>query len=255
MRPILIALLFLAGCSQARDDMPAEAAQSYCAGRLFDGSRFTVCSARGGRVEIVSTGRDGAPLRDFVRLEEALGDRAGAIAFAMNAGMFDDDGRAIGLLIERGRQMKAINRKEGGGNFHMLPNGLFLVRKDGTAEVVTADDYEAADDIAFASQSGPMLVIDGKLHPDFEEDGPSRHVRNGVGIAPDGTPLFAISAEPVSFGKLARLFRDELKTNDALYFDGSVSALWAPADGRRDAHVPLGPLVVAFKPGTAGSGE
>lgn len=251
---LLIALLLLAGCSRAPDEGPGEAAQSYCSGRLFDGSRFTVCSAKGGKVEIFSAASNGAPLRDFVRLEEELGERAQDIAFGMNAGMFDDEGRAIGLLIERGRQAKAINRKQGGGNFHMLPNGVFLVRDDGTAAVVTAGEFEPAQDIAFASQSGPMLVIDGKLHPDFEEDGQSRHLRNGVGIAPDGTPLFAISAEPVSFGKFARLFRDELKAKDALYFDGSVSALWAPADGRRDAHVPLGPMVVVFRPAETKSG-
>jgi uncharacterized protein YigE (DUF2233 family) len=92
-----------------------------------------------------------------------------------------------------------------------------------------------------------MLVIDGKLHPAFEHDGTSRHVRNGVGIAPNGRALFVISEEPVSFGKFARFFRDRLKARNALFFDGAVSALWDPANGRRDITRPLGPMVVAFK--------
>jgi prepilin-type processing-associated H-X9-DG protein len=56
-----------------------------------------------------------------------------------------------------------------------------------------------------------------------------------------------ISNDEVSFGKLARFFRDGLKARNALYFDGSVSSLWDPANGRRDAYAPLGPMVVVFK--------
>ena len=56
-----------------------------------------------------------------------------------------------------------------------------------------------------------MLVIDGKLHPASTPTARSRYVRNGVGIAPDGTPLFVITTDVVSFGKFARFFRDRLK--------------------------------------------
>ena len=242
----LICALVLAACSGGE---PAAAApQSACADRSFDGSRFTVCSTKSGGVKIRTSDRHGAPYRSFAALEQALGERADKVAFAMNAGMFDDSGKAIGLLIEDGRELKAVNRRDGGGNFHLMPNGIFLVRADGKAEVVETAAFKSTKDIAFASQSGPMLVIGGKLHPRFEADGRSRYVRNGVGIAPDGTPLFVISVEPVSFGKLARFFRDGLKVRDALYFDGSVSALWDPVNGRRDSHVPLGPMVVVFRP-------
>jgi prepilin-type processing-associated H-X9-DG protein len=100
-----------------------------------------------------------------------------------------------------------------------------------------------------------MLVINGGLHPKFDADGSSRYVRNGVGIRADGTPLFVISNEEVSVGKLARFFRDELKVRNALYFDGSVSSLWDPSNGRRDAFVPLGPMVVVFKPAASKPGH
>jgi prepilin-type processing-associated H-X9-DG protein len=167
----------------------------------------------------------------------------------MNAGMFDEEGRAIGLLIEGGKQQHPINLRKGGGNFHLLPNGVFLVRKDGSAAIVASQAFQPANDIAFATQSGPMLVIDGKLHPKFDADGTSRYVRNGVGVGPDGTAMFVISNDMVSFGKFARLFRDELKTGNALYFDGSVSSLWDPTSGRMDSFVPIGPMVVVFKAG------
>jgi uncharacterized protein YigE (DUF2233 family) len=97
------------------------------------------------------------------------------------------------------------------------------------------------------TQSGPLLVIDGKLHPKLDHDGTSRLIRNGVGVR-GHKAVFVISETPVSLGKFARFFRDQLKTPDALHFDGSVSSLWDPENGRQDSHSPLGPILVAFKP-------
>jgi uncharacterized protein YigE (DUF2233 family) len=34
----------------------------------------------------------------------------------------------------------------------------------------------------FATQSGPLLVIDGRLHPRFSREGGSRKYRNGIGL-------------------------------------------------------------------------
>lgn len=166
----------------------------------------------------------------------------------MNAVMYDEEGRPIGLAIVDGKQVRAINRRRGGGNFHLMPNGVFQVRRDGRAEVVTSDKWAPSPDIALATQSGPMLVIDGKLHPAFDHDGQSRHIRNGVGIGADGRPRFVISQDAVSLGKFARFFRDQLACDNALFFDGAVSGLWDPANHRRDVTVPLGPMVVVFKP-------
>ena len=246
MRFALPFLLFLAGCDSSQQaHSPVPEVKSPCRSQMFEGSRFTICQAKGAAIEVFTSGTSGKSYRSFATLEATLGERA--VAFGMNAGMFDEEGNAIGLLIEDGKQLHKINRRGGGGNFGLLPNGVFLVRKDGSAEVVPTKHFEPSDDIAFATQSGPMLVIDGKLHPRFDADGESRNIRNGVGIAPDGTAAFAISEDAVSFGKFARFFRDEVKAKDALYFDGSVSSLWDPANGRRDARAELGPMVVVFK--------
>jgi uncharacterized protein YigE (DUF2233 family) len=90
-----------------------------------------------------------------------------------------------------------------------------------------------------------MLVIAGKLHPKIDRDGASLYIRNAVGIGPGGKPLFVITTDPVSFGKLARFYRDQLKAEDALFLDGSVSSLWDPANGRMDLVTDLGPIIVA----------
>ena len=236
MRVSLLPLLLIACAKPVAPPAPV----SPCAEQRFEQAGFIVC--RGGHIEL----RSG--LRTFKALQASLGRRTESVAFAMNAGMFDDAGAPIGLFVEDKREVHKINRREGGGNFHLMPNGVFLVRQDGRAEVVTSMAYKPAPDIAFATQSGPMLVVDGQLHPKFDPDGTSRYVRNAVGIGPDGKPLFVITTDVVSFGKLARFFRDRLKARNALYLDGSVSSLWDPANGRMDDFVELGPLVVAFNP-------
>jgi uncharacterized protein YigE (DUF2233 family) len=243
MRAALLALL-LTACARAD---PPPAPVSPCAEQRFEQAGFIVCTAD--TVEV----RTGT--RSFAALAARLGPRADRVAFAMNGGMFDDAGAPIGLAIEDGAQVHAINRRDGGGNFHLMPNGVFLVRKDGRAAVVTSAEFAPAADIAFATQSGPMLVIDGTLHPRFDHDGTSLYVRNAVGIAPGGKPLFVITTDAVSLGKLARFFRDRLHARNALYLDGSVSSLWDPANGRMDDFVELGPMVVGFKGAASAPGR
>jgi uncharacterized protein YigE (DUF2233 family) len=244
MRAAFIALL-LSACSFEAPAPPPP--PSPCVEQRFEQAGFIVCTAD--RIEV----RTGS--RSFAALAARLGPRADRIAFAMNGGMFDDAGAPIGLAVEDGRQVHAINRRDGGGNFHLMPNGVFLVRKDGRAEVATSDAFEPAPDIAFATQSGPMLLIDGKVHPRFDPDGTSRYVRNAVGTAPGGKAVFVITTDVVSFGKLARFFRDRLHAKNALYLDGSVSSLWDPANGRMDDFVELGPMIVGFKGAASAPGR
>ena len=234
----LLALSALVSCSQPAQQV--EQPVSACSSQQFEEASFTVCRSPG-PVEV----RSG--FRSFGQLQSKLGGRADQVAFAMNAGMFDEAGQPIGLMIEDGKEVHGINRRSGGGNFHLLPNGVFLVRRSGETEVVTTEAFQPNGDIMFASQSGPMLLINGRLHQKFDHDGTSRYVRNGVGIGPAGDALFVISEDLVSFGKFARFFRDRLKVRNALYFDGSVSSLWDPANGRMDSFTELGPIAVAFK--------
>lgn len=253
MRLIPLTFLLLTACGTAATAPKWRA--SPCRQTLFEATRFTVCNPGRGKLQLIAASKSEAPLHTFAEVTTLIpGER---VAFAMNAGMFDEDGRPIGLAVVDGVQKHAINLRDGEGNFHLKPNGVFMVRKNGAASIVVSETYKPSATIAFATQSGPMLVIDGAIHPKFDADGESRFIRNGVGIAPDGHALFVISNEVVSFGKLARFFRDGLRARNALYFDGSVSSLWDPASSRQDAGVPLGPIIVALKaeasePGRAG---
>ena len=212
------------------------AAAPACGERLFENARFVVCpfDAAKQQMRIVRS-----PTRGFAGLP------AQGVAFAMNAGMFDEDGAPIGLWVENGAVRHGLNTASGGGNFYMLPNGVFSQDADGTLHVETTERFAARRaKPRWATQSGPMLLIGGKLHPQVSSDGPSRNIRNGVCVKEPRLAFFAISQDKVSFGRLARLFRDGLGCRSALYFDGAVSSLWWPQAQRMDAQTPLGPLVV-----------
>jgi uncharacterized protein YigE (DUF2233 family) len=220
-----------------------------CTVRDFEGSRFIVCSynARAQDMRLYSRGSDGGYLRSLENLQREIGDDARNVRFAMNAGMYNDRGAPIGLYVEDGEEQKSISLTEGPGNFHLKPNGVFWQGQDGLLHIETSEDYVLENrEPRWATQSGPMLVIDGEMHPRFADDGTSRFVRNGVGLRDSHNAYFVISSGMVSFGRFARFFRDELNCRDALFFDGTVSSLWAPSIGRSDDNHQLGPMVVVL---------
>jgi uncharacterized protein YigE (DUF2233 family) len=248
-RIIMILILGLAAFAAQADPAGSTAREPACQSQDFDGSSFLVCRWTPGAEELRLDWTDaaGAPLRRFDNLERALGPSAARVRFAMNAGMFEDDGLPLGLFIADGRTLSPLNRYHGFGNFYLKPNGVFSVSADGRARIEATDAFaSAARKTVWATQSGPMLVVDGELHPAIQPDGPSRLVRNGVGVGADGSAYFVISQSPVSFGKLARLFRDGLHCPNALFLDGTVSSLWAPALRRRDDARLIGPIVTVL---------
>lgn len=219
---------------------------SACAPVTFERERFTVCTYDPTQHEfaMVLSNADGTPLRSFSKLAELRGAASRRIIFALNGGMYDLAVQPIGLYVENGITRHAINQRDGTGNFHMKPNGVFWIDAEG-AHVSPTERYAATRHAPlFATQSGPMLLIDGQLHPQFAEDGPSRNIRNAV-CSVDGQAIqFVISDDPVSFGKLARFMGYALHCRNALYLDGLVSSLWDAASGRIDQKFPLGPLIV-----------
>ena len=190
--------------------------------------------------------KNGKHYQNIGKLKTALKGQGRTLTFAMNGGMYMADRSPVGLYIEDGRILHPIDRRTtGSGNFHMKPNGVFF-GSGGKWQVRTSEDFysNVGDRPEFGTQSGPMLLIAGKLHPEFTDDGPSRTRRNGVGVDKQGRAHFVISEGPVSFGKLARFFRDVAGTPNALYLDGSVSSLWDPAAERMDTLAPIGPIIV-----------
>ena len=88
-----------------------------------------------------------------------------------------------------------------------------------------------------------MLVIGGDIHPKFQPESDSQKRRNGVGVTEAGEVIFVLSDTPVRFYDFAVFFRDELKTPNALYLDGTISRIFAPELGRNDPGAAMGPIV------------
>ncbi|WP_084102834.1 phosphodiester glycosidase family protein [Demequina sp. NBRC 110051] len=169
----------------------------------------------------------GTMLRDLLEVETD-------IEVATNAGIFSDDLTPGGLLIADGEELSAVNLREGGGNFHLLPNAVFAVREDATAEVTESHEFNpaAGSTVTQATQSGPALLLDGDVHPEFTEGSANLAVRNGVGVSPDGDTVYlAISLSLTNLWDFAGLFAEQLGVDDALYLDGDISTLWVAGDG------------------------
>ncbi|MBB3607571.1 phosphodiester glycosidase family protein [Rhizobium sp. BK602] len=228
----------------------AASADEACRKVTHLGDDYTICTfdPAADSIRLYEYGRDGKPYGSFQALEDGLREDRIRIRFAMNGGMYQDDQSPVGLYIEQGRQLKAINTNRGWGNFHLLPNGVFYIQPDRAGVMESKAFVASGIKPAYATQSGPMLVIDGKLHPSFLVDSTSFKIRNGVGIASDGKVIFAASDGAVRFHDFATLFRDDLDCANALFLDGSISSLDIPEWQRRDGLFPLGPIIAVTEP-------
>lgn len=230
-----------------------------CEPRTFETSDYIVCSVdpKKSELRLFLNDVNGKPYRSFSRLASAVENGGEKLVFALNAGMYSDAFSPVGLHVEAGREVQALNTKTIEGppasvpNFYKKPNGVFFFG-EGNAGIVTSDDYVSgeAGRPDFATQSGPMLVIDNTLHPAFIPGSKDRTRRSGVGICEGGLVRFAISENDVNFHDFARLFRDELKCSNALFLDGGRGAgLYDPALRRNDWswHGGYGPMVGVFE--------
>jgi uncharacterized protein YigE (DUF2233 family) len=224
-------------------------ASAACAPQTVDGADYTVCRFNPAisQVETFSLDYQGKPFENFSALRDAMAAEGKKLVFATNAGMFGEDLKPIGLFIEKGKVQRKINRRNGSGNFHLKPNGVFYL-KNGRPFVSDTESYlRSGVKPDFATQSGPMLVINGEIHPKFSSDGPSQKIRNGVGVGDDGYIYFVKSESVVNFYSFAAVFRDTLSCKNALFFDGSVSSLYSTELGRNDGFIPLGPMVGIYE--------
>lgn len=251
MRPLHVLAIAVALLSSTSRPalVQSQAAAKPCTTIAHDGARYTVCRVQPDKATIRLALRrpDGEHYGTLSALPKLDPASKQPLLFALNAGMFHADLQPVGLYVEGGRQFKRASTTNGPGNFHLKPNGIFYLA-GGRAGVLETGAYLRLKPKAdIATQSGPMLVIDGKLHPKFISAEASRKMRNGVGVTAGGVVVFAITDEPVSFASFGRLFRDALSCPNALFLDGgSVPTLYAPALGRGSNFLPMGPMLAIY---------
>lgn len=164
------------------------------------------------------------------------------LTFAMNAGMFHSGFSPVGLYIEQGNIIQALNEDKGWGNFFLQPNGVLAWNKR-QAVIWTTEQYKAkAFQPDYATQSGPMLVMNRKVNPLFLANSDSKKIRNGVGIK-NNKLYFVISKNRVNFYNFAEFFQKNLKVEQALYLDGSISSLYLQKNNRNDRKFYMGPII------------
>ena len=167
--------------------------------------------------------------QNFKTLRAELKKQNESVLFAMNGGMYTKSQSPLGLYVEKGKTLSKLNTvKKAYGNFYLQPNGVFCITKSKRAIICTTPKYKHQKEIDFATQSGPLLLIDGKMNSKFIKGSKNLNVRNGVGILPNGRLLFVMSKIKVNFYDFASYFKSKGCKN-ALYLDGFVSRTYLPS--------------------------
>lgn len=149
------------------------------------------------------------------------------LIFGTNGGMYKKDNSPQGLYIENGKKKIKIDTSNGNGNFYLKPNGIFYISKDKKPNICLTKKFIENKKINFATQSGPMLVIDGNIHSAFQKNSVNLNIRNGIGILPNNEIVFAMSKKEINFYEFAEYFK-ALGCKNALYLDGFVSRTYLP---------------------------
>lgn len=189
---------------------------------------FVVNASEAGKIELFWRDDKGVNFGSIEKVKNHVERNGKHLRFAMNGGMYQEDGKPLGLFIQNGKQIAPLNvRRNATGNFYIEPNGVFYTTNDGEAFVTTTPNFANDGRVKFATQSGPMLVVDGAVNPQFKPNSDNLNLRNGVCISNDGAVIFAVSRSPVSFYDFAEYFKNAGCQN-ALFLDGFVSRMYLP---------------------------
>jgi uncharacterized protein YigE (DUF2233 family) len=245
VRAITTALLTVGLVSVTLTSEVATATPVNCFGVEFQGKASTVCKVDVRSNQLRMFLRDPAggllgSLDTAARLADSQGER---VQFAMNAGRFSPDRAPVGLLVIDGNEVSPLNLAAGEGNVFLKPNGVFLLTPAGVRIVESQRYPQISERVLLATQSGPLLLERGKVHPKLDPYSSDRLIRNGVGVQGRDQAVFAISDQPLNLYEFAKLFRDRLQCSDALHLDATVSSLLAVELRRNDRRARLGPII------------
>lgn len=188
----------------------------------------------------------GEILLNLFNLKKEIETAGDTLLFAMNGGMYHPNYAPVGLYIENGIVIHPLNTDTGTGNFYMQPNGVFYLDKQNQAHICVTQKFKSDNAVLYATQSGPMLVLDGAINSVFSKISNNLNIRNGVGILPDNRVIFAISKNEISFYDFANYFKS-MGCKQALYLDGKVSKAYIQGGSEPGTSDKLGVLIGVTK--------
>jgi uncharacterized protein YigE (DUF2233 family) len=177
------------------------------------------------------------PYRTFERLLKTKKN----IEFITGVGKFRGAFSSIGLYIENGHLLHPIKRVQNSKvNREIQPSGVFQINSDG-ASIAPLQTKRAYKNAIWAIQSGPMLLIDGRINAALPNR--TKALRNGVGIKKDGKVLFACME--ASMREFAKHFQQKGCLN-ALILESDHPDVWYKGGSQKKFNR-FGPMIVAEK--------
>lgn len=252
---LAVLILLLHSCKEqpvaqnntAKEQTTTKLAQSTPIHNKEEDQKFLSFECEPSEVKMFWKDENGHIFRSFDSLDQWLQSAHQVqLVFAMNGGIFMTNNSPLGLYVEKGKVHRKMNFANGYGNFYMKPNGAFYIDVKGKAGIAIKENTPKTN-LKYATQSGPLLVIDGTINSTFNADSKNFNVRNGVSILPNGKCLFVMSKELVNFYEFASFFQSH-SCKQALYLDGAISNTYLPEQGFNNKHGDFGIIIAVTKP-------
>lgn len=181
--------------------------------------------------------KKGIPYMTFERLLKSNKN----IVFITGVGKFSGAFTSMGLYIENGQLLHPIKTVQNTKvNLEIQPSGVFQINASG-ASIEPLQAKRAYKNAIGAIQSGPMLVVDGRINAALPNR--TKVLRNGVGIKKDGKVYFACFE--ASMREFAEHFQKEGCLN-ALILESDHPDIWYNGNSRNKFNR-FGPMIVAEK--------
>jgi uncharacterized protein YigE (DUF2233 family) len=202
---------------------------SFCFYKNYDDNNFITYSVdlKKYQVDFYWKNKNGKNFGSLQNLKNFIESKNKKLLFATNGGMYQKDKSPQGLFIQENKILQHIDTLSGNGNFYLKPNGIFYITNEKQPVICKTENFIFSKNIKYATQSGPMLLIDGEIHSVFNKDSKNINIRNGVGVLPNNNVVFVMSKTEVNFYDFANYFK-KLGCKNALYLDGFVSRTYLP---------------------------
>ncbi|PJE11488.1 phosphodiester glycosidase family protein [Legionella sp.] len=210
----ILLLFFLTSCTHAADDWrtlaPGIEYQDIDGNYLTPWSHLHAfrISLKENELSLVSAkdlSREHASVDEYAQFSKAL--------LAINGGFFDNNYKPLGLRVYNKQQQNPAKNISWWGVFYVKNQRPYLS---------SISQYHYRNQVDFAIQSGPRLLINNRIPPLK----PGRAERSALGITHDGRVIVVVTDNlPLSTTELAQLMKaPPLNCENALNLDGGSSS-------------------------------